>query len=69
MLKGTEMQLNRSELNVILAALNDREGVLATEYELAFRAKSYALADAFVEEMKELRRIAEVVSLENQTAN
>jgi hypothetical protein len=62
------MKLSRNEMNIILAALNDREGVLATDYELAFSAKSYALAGAISEDMKELRKVAEIVARANQTA-
>jgi hypothetical protein len=62
------LNLNRSELNVIWLALNDREGVLAGDYERAVHAKSWALANQISEDLKELRRVAQVVEHATRTA-
>ena len=62
------LNLNREQLNVLLAALNDRQNVLAAAYENAYNAKSYALADQASEDLKELRRVADIVELESRTA-
>jgi hypothetical protein len=62
------LNLNRNELNVIFAALNDREGVLAADYERAFNAGSWALVNQIREDLKELRRVAEIVEHENHVA-
>lgn len=61
-------QLNAHELNVLMLALNDREGVLATDYELAYSKKSYALAEQHAKELKELRALAEKVAAAHRLA-
>jgi hypothetical protein len=63
------MTLNRNQLNVIIAALNDREGVLAADYERAFNAKSWALVNQIREDLKELRQVAESVEHELRCAS
>lgn len=62
------LNLTREDLNVLLAALNDRESVLCASYERAFAAKSYALADQAREDMKELRRVANIIEDEFKAA-
>ncbi len=62
------LNLNRNELNVILAALNDREEVLAKDYERASKAKSWASVDKIRDELNELLCIADIVSDEILTA-
>jgi hypothetical protein len=56
------LNLNAYQMNVLMQALNDREGVLSTDYENAWRKKSYALASQRAQELKELRALAEIVA-------
>jgi hypothetical protein len=62
------IKLSRNELNVIWSALNDREGVLAGDYERAVHAKSWALVNQITEDLKEVRRVAQIIEDANMTA-
>jgi len=58
------MQLNVKDLKLILKALNDRESVLATEYEQAARDNAFPagaralLRDQLTSEMNDVRALA-----------
>ena len=49
--------MSATELNLILNALNDREGVLASEWEAANRANSSALMRKLSNEIDEVREL------------
>ena len=54
--------LTTAQLNLILTALNDREGVLATDYEAALRANSVALVASISAEMRDVRALADLIA-------
>jgi len=56
--------MDATELNLILTALNDREGVLSSDWEAANRANSNALMIKLRNEMREVRNLAD--KIENQ---
>jgi hypothetical protein len=56
------LNLNHYEVNVLLAALNDRESVLSRDWEHAQKKSPYgAQATSLVHELTELRRISSVL--------
>ena len=54
--------LTTPQLGLILTALNDREGVLATNYEAARRANSDARVAAISAEMRDVRALADLIA-------
>ena len=56
--------LTTPQLGLILTALNDREGVLATNYEAARRANSDARVAAISAEMRDVRALADLIAKE-----
>lgn len=54
--------LTTPQLNLILVALNDREGVLATNYEAARRANSDALVASISAELRDVRTLANKIA-------
>lgn len=56
------MQLTAAELALILLALNDREGVLACDYEQAIKIDSKALVTKIAQEMGEVRALATAIN-------
>lgn len=55
----TTLMLSKGNLDVLLSALNDREGILAADYESARRAGSDSLAESLRRDMQALRTLAE----------
>lgn len=55
----TTLMLSKGNLDVLLNALNDREGILAGDYERARRAGSDALAESLRGDMATVRTLAE----------
>ena len=54
--------LTTAHLNLILTALNDREGVLSTDYEAAQRANSDALVASIRAELRDVRALADLIA-------
>lgn len=54
--------MNTTELNLILNALNDREGVLSSDWEAASRANSIALVESISAEMRDVRTLANKIA-------
>jgi len=55
------MQINTNELEIILLALNDREGCLSTDWENASKANSVSLMLSLCDELRELRKLADKI--------
>lgn len=56
------MHFSPAELETILVALNDREGVLCTDWEAASRAKSNAQVESISAELRSLRALADKIA-------
>ena len=54
--------MNTTELNLILTALNDREGVLSSDWEAARRDNSIALVESISAEMRDVRALANKIA-------
>jgi hypothetical protein len=61
------LNLNSYELNVLMRALNDHESVLSSEWEKAQKVRPYgARATSLVDELREVRRLADVLHAEHR---
>ena len=54
--------MTAADLNLILLALNDREGVLSSDWEAASRSNSLALAESICAELCEVRTLANKIA-------
>lgn len=54
--------LTTAQLGLILTALNDREGVLCSDYEAAQRANSDALVASISAELRDVRTLANKIA-------
>lgn len=50
--------ITKPDLEVVLLALNDREGVLSGDYERAVKANSQALVEQIKIQLAQVRRLA-----------
>jgi hypothetical protein len=64
------MNLSQYELNILFRSMNDHESALMKDWERAQKASPFgARATSIVQELKELRRLADKLSAEYSALN
>ncbi len=62
------MQLTAAEIKIVLDALNDREGVLSSDWEAASRTNSFALMMSLCDQLREVRNLSYKLQQDNTPA-